>query len=95
MFERDHNLQVTAKILLEKRHNEMTNEGAHFRSKLKRWYNFWERKLNIVNEKIQGTPKTRKRVDGKSGFTIEDPPDGIIEALVLLILISFRIYVNC
>ena len=59
----------------------MTNDGAHFRSKLKRWYNFWERKLNNVNEEIQGTSKTRKRVDGKPGFNIEDPPGGIIEAL--------------
>ena len=40
MFERDYNLEITVKILLEKYHNEMTNEGRHFRSELKRWYNF-------------------------------------------------------
>ena len=68
-------------ILLEKCHNEMTNEGAHFRLELKRWYNFWERKLNNVSEEIQGASKTRKRVDSKPGFTLEDPPDGIIVAL--------------
>ena len=27
----------------------MTNEGAHLRSELKRWYNFWERKLKWGN----------------------------------------------
>ena len=43
MFERDYNLEITLKILLVKFHNEMTNEGTHFRSKLKRWYNFLER----------------------------------------------------
>ena len=59
----------------------MTNEGAHFRSELKRWYHFWKRKLNNVSEEIKRASKTRKRVDGKSGFTLEDPPDGIIEAL--------------
>ena len=81
MFERDYNLEITVKILLEKYHNEMTNEGAHSRSELKRWYNFWERKLNKVSEEIQGASKARKRVDGKPGFTLEDPLDGITEAL--------------
>ena len=42
MFERDCTLEITVKILIEKYHNEMTNEGAHFRSELKRWYNFSE-----------------------------------------------------
>ena len=79
MFERDYNLEITAKILLEKCNNKMTNEGAHFRSEMKRQYSFWERKLNKVSEEIQGASKTRKRVDGKSGFTLEDPPDRIIE----------------
>ena len=43
MFERDYNLEITVKILLEKYHKEMSNEGTHFRSELKRWYNFWEK----------------------------------------------------
>ena len=61
-------------------HNEMANEGVHFRSELKQWYNFWEKKLNNISEEIQGASKTRKKVDGKPGFTLEDPPDGISEA---------------
>ena len=80
IFERDYKLEITVKILLEKYHNEMTNEKAYFRSKLKRWYDFWERKVNNVNEEIQGASKTRKRVN-EPGFILEDPPDGIIEAL--------------
>ena len=32
MFERDYNLEITVKILLEKYHNEVTNDGVHFRS---------------------------------------------------------------
>ena len=40
-----------------------------------------ERKLNNVNEEIQVASKTRKRVNGKTGFALEDPPDGIIKAL--------------
>ena len=59
----------------------MTNEGAHCRSEFKRWYSFWERKLNNVNEEIQGASKTRERVDGKPGFTLEDPLENIIEDL--------------
>ena len=58
----------------------MTNEGAHIISKLKQWYNFWEKKLNIISEKIQGSSNTSKQVEGKPGFTLEDPPDGISEA---------------
>ena len=69
------------KILLEKYHNEITNEEAHFRSEMNRWYNFWERKLNSVNWKIQRVSKTRKKVDGKPGFTLEEPSAGIVEAL--------------
>ena len=80
MFERDYNFEITVKILLEKYHNEMTIKGAHFRSELKRWYNFWERKLNNASEEIQGASKTKKIVDGKLGFNLENPPDGIIEA---------------
>ena len=38
----------------------MTNEGAHFRSELKQWYKFWERKLYKVSEKIQGASKQGK-----------------------------------
>ena len=44
MFARDCNLEIAVTILLEKHHNEMANERVHFRSELKRWYNFWERK---------------------------------------------------
>ena len=40
-----------------------------------------ERKLNNVNEEIQLASKIRKRVNGKTGFSLEDPPDGIIKAL--------------
>ena len=40
-----------------------------------------ERILNNVNEEIQVASKIRKRVNGKIGFALEDPPDGIIEAL--------------
>ena len=36
VFERDYNVEITVKILLEKYHNEVTNEGAHFCSELKR-----------------------------------------------------------
>ena len=60
MSERDYNLEISVKILLEKYHNEMTNEGAHFRSELKGWYNFLERKLNNVSEEIQGASKQGK-----------------------------------
>ena len=35
MFERDCNLEITVKILLEKYYKEMKNEGAHFLLKLK------------------------------------------------------------
>ena len=56
----------------------MTNEGEYFHSELKWWYDFWEKKLNNVNEEIQGVSKTRKRVDGKPAYLLEDPPDGII-----------------
>ena len=60
MLEIDYNVEITVKILLEKYHNEMTNEGAHFCSELKRWYNFWERKLNNVSEEIQGVSEKKK-----------------------------------
>ena len=40
-----------------------------------------ERKLNNVNEEIQVASKIRKRVNGKTGFALEDPPDDIIKAL--------------
>ena len=72
MFKRDHNLEITVKILSEKYHSEITNEGAYFCSEMIRWYNFWERKLNHVNEEIQGASKTRKSVDGKPDLTLED-----------------------
>ena len=39
MFERDYNLKITMRILLEKFHNKITNKGAHFRSEMKLWYN--------------------------------------------------------
>ena len=58
----------------------MTNEGAHIISKLKQWYNFWEKKLNNISEKIQGSSNTSKKVDGKPGFTLEDTLDGVNEA---------------
>ena len=57
----------------------MANEGAQFRSELIQWYNFQERKLNHVFEKIGS--KTRNKVDSKPGFFLEDPSDGFIEAL--------------
>ena len=53
MFEKDYNLKITVKILLENYHNEMTNEGANFRSELKQWYDSWGKKLNNVKEHQQ------------------------------------------
>ena len=41
-FERNYNLEITVKILLEKCHNEIANEGTQFCSELKRCYNFWK-----------------------------------------------------
>ena len=58
----------------------MTNEEAYFFSEMKQWYNLRERKLNNVNEEIQWASKTRKTVNGKASFTLEDSPDYIIEA---------------
>ena len=29
---------------------------------------------------MQRASETRKKADGKPGFTLEDPPDGIIES---------------
>ena len=74
----------------------MINDRAHFRLELKRWYNFWERKLNNINEKIQGASKKKKkwkRVYGKPGFTLEDSQNGIIEALNFADTDFF--FVNC
>ena len=68
---------------------------VHFCSEFKQWYNFWDKKTNNVSGEIHGASESRKKVDGKPGFTLGDPPDGMIEALNLLILISFLIYVNC
>ena len=59
----------------------MTHEGAHFCSQSKQWYNFLGKRLNNVNEQIQGASKTRKRGDDRPGFILEDSQDGIIEAL--------------
>ena len=76
----------------------MTNEEAHFRSELKGCYHFWERKINNTSEEMQVASNTRKRVDCKPGFTLEDPSHSIIEALNLAdtnFFPSFRIYVNC
>ena len=69
------------KSLLGEYQNEMTHKRAHFCSKSKQWYNFWRKRLNKVNEQIQAASKTGKRVDDRSGFTLGDPQDGIIEAL--------------
>ena len=60
MFERGYNLKINAKILLEKYHSGMINEGAHFRSELKRWHNFWERKYIRGNiRSIESKEKSR------------------------------------
>ena len=56
---------------------------------MKLWYNFQERKLNNGNEETPAASKTRKRVDGKPVFTLEDPSDGIIEALNFVDIDSF------
>ena len=79
MFERDYNLKITMRILLEKFHNKITNKGAHFRSEMKLWYNFQERKLNNGNEEIPAASKTRKTVDGKPVFTLEDPQMALLK----------------
>ena len=59
----------------------MANEGAQFRSELIQQYDFQERKLNHVFEKIQRGSKTRNKVDSKPDFFLEDPSQGLIEDL--------------
>ena len=39
------------------------------------------RSFKLEDQKIQGASKTRKRGDDRAGFILEDPQDGIIEAL--------------
>ena len=36
MFEGDYNLEIAVKVLLQKYNNEIANEGAYFRSEMKR-----------------------------------------------------------
>ena len=78
MFERDDNLEVTVVILLEKYHKNII---VHFVQNWNGGIIFGKEKLSNVNEQIQGASKKRKRVYGKPGFTLEDPQNGIIEAL--------------
>lgn len=76
----------------------MTIEATNFRWELKWWYNFWERKLKNESKEEQGASKTKKRVDDNPGFTLEDPPDGIVETLLLGLCwhcCSFQLYAIC
>ena len=48
-------------ILLQKCYNEIVNKGAHVLLELKRWYNFWESKLNNVNGEITRNIKNKEK----------------------------------
>ena len=43
-FFESYSIEETAELLPAKYQSEMTNDGCHFRSELKRWYNFWKDK---------------------------------------------------
>ena len=76
----------------------MTIEATNSRWELKWWYNFWERKLKSESKEEQGASKTKKRVDDNPSFILEDPPDGIVETLLLGLCwhcCSFRLYAIC
>ena len=44
IFSESYNIEETAKSLQAKYQSEMANDGCHFRSESKRWYNFWKDK---------------------------------------------------
>ena len=45
MFSESCSTEETAKLLQSKYQSEMTNDGFHFLSELRRWYNFWKDKV--------------------------------------------------
>ena len=50
MFSESYSIEETAKSLQAKYKSEMTNDGCHFRSELKRWYNFWKHKVEYQQD---------------------------------------------
>ena len=45
MFSESCSTEETAKLLQSKYQSQMTNDGFHFLSELRRWYNFWKDKV--------------------------------------------------
>ena len=48
IFSKSYSIEGRAKSLQAKYQNEMTNDGCHFHSELKRWYNFWKDKVETL-----------------------------------------------
>ena len=50
------------------------NERANFFSKARRWFDLWS------NKSYQ---KTQMRIDGKSAYFVESPPDSFVDVLII------------
>ena len=57
---------------------KMVNEGVHFSSEVRRWFNLSNNKSCIKKQKIA---TTQTRVGKKSAYTVESLPDSFVDVL--------------
>ena len=92
MSSNNYDIDDATKLLFQGYKNEMVNEGAHFSSEIRRWFNLWNNKSYQKKQKID-TKQTR--VNGKSAYIVESPPDSLADVLKVADIDFFRILGNC
>ena len=68
MSSNNYNIDEATELLFQGYKNEMVNEGFHFSSEVRRWFNLWSNKSPKRNKKKNDTTQTH--ADGQSAYMV-------------------------
>ena len=68
MSSNNYNIDEATELLFQGYKDEMVNEGVHFSSEVRRWFNLWS---NKSYQKKQKNDTTQTHADGQSAYMVE------------------------
>ena len=78
MSSNNYNIDEATEWLFQGYKNEMVNEGVHFSSEVRRWFNLWS---NKSYQKKQKNDTTQTHADGQIAYMVEIPRDSFADVL--------------
>ena len=90
MSSNNYNIDKATELLVQGYKDEMVNEGVHFSSEVRRWFNLWS---NKSYQKKQKNDTTQAHAGGQSEYMVEIPRysfDGVLKVADVYFFLNIR-----